>query len=425
MDKEISAHLIRLRRLHPFLATISMFASYLFNDKVNRFTTDGRTISINPDYYRQLANDEKTGLLLHLTLHAALQHATRKGRREENLWNTAADIVVNNIILEADDFKPPKDTAVEQKYKEMSVEQVYEELSTLPKKSSALREALKTSESSCCREQTTRQGEPDSGGGEQTSNPECLSEKQKKLADVIDRLYPSVKDISYSNLADSREPRSSSGLDKTDRYWDSVFRRAEVVRKLAERNQGDMPTGLLREIDVILNPELDWRWLLWNYVVRTPTDFEGFDRRFAYRGLYIDVLESETLNVAVAIDSSGSIDEDELAGFVSELQGIAHAYHFISIQLYFVDADIYGPYDLERPDAEVVPRGGGGTDFAVFFEHILQDPRRKTPDVIVYFTDGFGLFPKKRPDIEILWVVCPGGRQSCDFPFGRVARLSI
>lgn len=41
----------------------------------------------------------------------------------------------------------------------------------------------------------------------------------------------------------------------------------------------------------------------------------------------------------------------------------------------------------------------------------------------IYFTDGYGSFPKTPPETPVLWVVVPGGLESIRFPFGEVARM--
>ncbi|HBO96355.1 MAG TPA: hypothetical protein DD667_23970, partial [Gammaproteobacteria bacterium] len=95
MDQLISAYLIKLRREHPFFATLSLYMRYEFDDRIRQFTTDGRTARLNPRYLSNLKASERVGTLLHLTLHCALNHPRRCGSRIAEIWNIAADIVVN------------------------------------------------------------------------------------------------------------------------------------------------------------------------------------------------------------------------------------------------------------------------------------------------------------------------------------------
>ena len=131
MDPRISRYLLQLRRYHPFLATLSLMATYQFDTNTDKITADGENICINPDYYQLLESNEKNGLLLHATLHNALLHPFRCAGRDLIRWNIAADIVVNQIIIEAAAFTPPPNTAIEPRYAELSVEQVYEKLGSV------------------------------------------------------------------------------------------------------------------------------------------------------------------------------------------------------------------------------------------------------------------------------------------------------
>lgn len=414
MDQEISAHLLKLRRTYPFLATISLFAKYKFDHSVELFATDGTFTSINPDYFSELQSAEKTGVLLHITLHTALLHALRCGMRNQPVWNIAADIVVNNIILESGDFEVPPCTAVDKKYSTFSVEQVYEALMCLHNKSDVVRRAaLEVKSSNVMKGNTPSEGKPPVN-----SSPTVI-----QIQTVLEALYPHVKDLkvttsTQAGIGDEVE------YSKNKQYWQGALRKAGAAERLSAQQQGVLPLGLLREVGNIMFPELDWRSMLWNFVVRTPVDFEGIDRRFAHQGLYLDSLDSCRLNVLVAIDTSGSIDDTQLTKFVSELQAITSAYHMINVVLYYVDADIYGPYELAGCGNNSCPRGGGGTDFSVFYENVVNNYADNELDLVVYFTDGYGKFPENIPSVETLWIVTFGGLESEFFPYGVVARLT-
>lgn len=435
MDQEISAHLLKLRRTNPFLATISLFANYRFDQSVHLFETDGDLIRINSDYFKRLQPKQKTGVLLHITLHTALQHAARAGARNASIWNIAADIVVNNIILESGDFISPPNTAVESKYSDHSVEQVYETLTHLHNKSAAFKSAAMNVQSSECSSGKPVPTQDSSANGAKDDPNAQLDESAKnttikntnspstsQIQTLLESLYPCHSDLKSEPSTSTEKPTTSAA--KTQLYWQNAFRKAEIAERFGSKLQGDLPAGLLREIDLIMNPELDWKWLLWNFVVRTPSDFEGFDRRFIHQGLYLDQLESNRLNVLVAVDTSASIEQHELTQFLSELTSIIHIYHFIQVELYYVDADIYGPFELSSSDQLDPPIGGGGTDFSVFYEKVVENYEGDSLDVIVYFTDGYGEFPANSSPVDTLWIVTSGGLESELFPFGQVARLA-
>ncbi len=460
MDQAISRYLLKLRRANPFLATISLLANYQFDQGVDLFDTDARTIRINLNYFNSISETQKTGLLLHLTLHSALLHPIRLGARNLQVWNIAADIVVNNIIEESGDFQPPEQTAVEPKFKDLSVEQVYEKLMSMPKKHPSVKQAaMKMPLGSKSAEQTAEAKQKSSKNNSQPNNhqieqvlqslypchidlntcasgvpnshnkPHSGNSKKDSMSSGANRVHKEKSNKKNEKKHDlSQQARMNSEVkrqaEQTTQHWRNALRKAEMASRMAAKNQGQLPAGLMLELDQMMNPIMDWRWLLWRFVVRTPDDFEGFDRRFVHQGLYLDQLESNRLNVLVAVDTSGSIERDELTQFISELQGICHAYDFIKVELYYVDADIYGPFSLADGLDKAPPQGGGGTDFAVFYEQVVDQLNSNDVDIITYFTDGFGDFPLKAPSIETMWVVTSGGLDSQSFPFGEVARLS-
>jgi len=84
----------------------------------------------------------------------------------------------------------------------------------------------------------------------------------------------------------------------------------------------------------------------------------------------------------------------------------------------------FDPWDLSYVDlgpAKVV--GRGGTDFRPVFESVAEEAVVKgyLPDCLIYFTDGFGSFPKEAPSYPVLWIVVEEGIE--EFPFGEVLCL--
>jgi predicted metal-dependent peptidase len=187
--------------------------------------------------------------------------------------------------------------------------------------------------------------------------------------------------------------------------------------------QGSTPASLQRELQTIKGGQLNWRHYLWRYLVRTPIDFRDFDRRFIGRRMYLETLEDETVFVAVAVDTSGSIDNQQVQSFLGEVRSILAAYPQLNCQLYYADAALHGPYALTPYSSLPTPIGGGGTDFRPFFAKLAQDHSPWATTVAVYLTDGYGSFPPQPPSFPVLWVVTPGGRDSTQFPFGETVRL--
>lgn len=205
-------------------------------------------------------------------------------------------------------------------------------------------------------------------------------------------------------------------------HWRNAMQQAMVVAR-SSNSQGSMPLGMQRELGALTQAQLNWRSYLWRYLVRTPTDFTGFDRRFIGRKLYLEALEGESVQVFVAVDTSGSIGDEQMQLFLSEVQGILSAYPHLNCELYYADAQAYGPYSLEADSEIPQPVGGGGTSFVPFFEKVSANWDWHSSGVCVYLTDGYGTFPNQAPVLPVLWVVTPGGLALEKFPFGEAVRL--
>lgn len=396
LERRLSGALIRLRTRAPFFAALALFARMRMREDVPTAATDGRDVFWNPEFLRSLTPAEVSGVLLHEVLHAALLHVVRRGARDPVLWNIAADIVVNGMIAaEAQRsgggggngaqaiLALPEGAVRDEKLEKFSVEEVYE----LIQKDGRVR---------------------------------MLAEAWRDLLEAFDG----------GGAGDSEARRA-----EMEAHWRAAHAQAKTLMRASGR--GDLPAELLRELSALEPSQLDWRSRLWRFMVRTPTDFTGFDRRFIGRGLYLEALDGESLRVYVGIDTSGSIGDKELAQFIGEVQGILRAYPHIACELFYVDAAAYGPYPLTAySDVESFPKpvGGGGTDFCPFFDAVEKEQREggsgsahsllgQTETLCVYLTDGYGGFPDPAPGYPTLWVVTPGGLDLGDFPFGEAVRL--
>ena len=178
-----------------------------------------------------------------------------------------------------------------------------------------------------------------------------------------------------------------------------------------------------RELGAISDSQLDWRAHLWRYIVQTPTDFQGFDRRFVGRGVYLEGLQQDSVSIYIAIDTSSSVRLPQLQLFIGEVRAILAVYPQIECQLFYVDEAIHATHSLTADSTLPIPEGGGGTSFLPFFDRINEIWDGYTQTVCIYLTDGYGEFPAHAPVLPTLWVVPSGGLDLALFPFGEAVRL--
>lgn len=239
------------------------------------------------------------------------------------------------------------------------------------------------------------------------------------------KLRKSWRDLgkaSSSPRDDNAGPAASRQRAENDAYWKNALRQAEVMARTS--SQGKLPAGWEREVARIGNTQLDWRSYLWRFAARTPDDYNGFDRRFVWQVIYLDALDSESIEVFIAVDTSGSVNHEMIGQFLGEVRGIVSTYSRMQATLWYADTRLYGPYDLTEEKSLPKLRGGGGTSFIPFFAELeQQSPILPGRRLAIYLTDGFGDFPNTLPELSVLWVIPPGGLPNEKFPFGEVARL--
>ncbi|WP_414624458.1 DUF2201 family putative metallopeptidase [Calothrix sp. CCY 0018] len=398
IQKRISASLLRLQTKSPFFATLAMFARLIATEKLPTAATDGKDIFYNVEFLLSLRAKQLDGVLLHEVLHAALLHVPRRGVRDAQLWNIAADIAINGMIA-AQGFELPEGTLRDANLEHLSVEEVYEILLQDADNAPELTNAdLLDSppEDAGNSEQEGSQGESQEGGDKESKGESSPT----------------------SQTGDSMSQAKKSAMEA---HWRNAMQQAATVART--QNKGSLGGGIERELETLNSAQIDWRSYLWRYLVQTPTDFSGFDRRFVGRGLYLESLQGESIRVYLALDTSGSIDTNLLGLFFSEVQGILSSYPHIKCEFYYVDAEVYGPYEINADSMPPKPQGGGGTSFVPFFDQVAQRWDGHQAGVCVYLTDGYGTFPDTAPELPVLWVVTPGGLALEEFPFGEAVRL--
>lgn len=310
-----------------------------------------------------LDRNTRIGVLKHEVLHLVFSHIDRSPACSAypQLYNIAADIVVNQYIDPAQlpegaitlatfkELKLPKDQTVEYYYRRLQEASDSLDISWIP-------------------------------GG----------------------LFESHKDWGKAKLPED------DGMDLIARQRMEKLL-ADAYAASSEKLQGHLPgvvSEALAEIAARLNSSLDWRAILRSFAqssARGAIDFtmKRISRRFGTRpGIRI----RRASRILVAVDTSGSITDEELERFFTEIDGI----HRAGAHLHIVECDAKVqrdyPYTGKRPEFVL---GRGGTNFDPVFEFINQSFRRF--DGCIYLTDGHASKPIVRPRCRVLWVLAPNG----------------
>ena len=422
----LSAAVLRLQTHSPFWATLALFAERRITEAVPTAATDGQRLYFNPHFVEALSQKEVDGLLVHELLHAALLHVARRKHRQSHRWNLAADYVVNAMIMEEEHLDLPKGSLYDPAYANRDVEEVYELLDKDEEVdwqqilggigSDLLDNPIDvTNDERFDKEASTSssdQGGDDNDRGDDTGqdgNPDTDGNNDPEKNEANSKLKQQL-------VTENKSPETL----KT--HWENALRQAAIIQET--QHKGNLPAGITRIVKDLDKPQLDWRTLLWRYLVRTPTDYGDFDRRHMHSGLYLEGIDGERLRVFICIDTSGSISNQYLGKFLTEVRGILSGYAHVEVTLYFCDASLSCRHKLSSVTDEMpTPEGGGGTDFRPFFKAIEEESDPFGEFVAIYLTDGYGHFPDTSPNTDVLWVVVPGGLDDDGFPFGNVVRM--
>ena len=420
------------------VTSLPFFAELLFNlaiyeasseSGVDTMATDGRSIFYNAEFVKGLKPGVCTFVLIHEIMHNANFHFARQGGRDHELWNYAADYAINIPISDlAQGTKgkaigmqvpSPDEMCFDEKYRGMNAEMIYDILEKNPPPPKKGGGGGKPGQG---------QGKPGQGQGTpgqqpgqgQGSGPGRPAPKGGGLPSGDVRspgsLSPKNGKQVYSGGKHVAEATNSTQLEEEWR---------RIRNDAATKNQGTGSDSFDRWVKSLNNPKVNWRNELRRFVgtILNNWDFAMGNRRFIHAGKYYPGLKEADPDgfedVVIAIDTSGSITDETLGKFGTELVSLFKEYA-ITAHVIWCDASIPdgGVQDFDLQDKKFAlhklePKGGGGTSFHPPFMWIKTNllDKGKTPAFVIYFTDADGDCPSSmqygisRYQNKVMWIV--------------------
>jgi len=319
--------------------------------------TNGRNFYYNVDFVKKLSEKKLEFLFAHEILHCVFDHFGRAGSRDRMLCNIAQDYAVNQILV--DERIGEKITEVkiclDPKFRGLAWEEIYDILYDK---------------------------------AEKITMPELM----KQLGDLLD------EHINEDGSAPGKEGEGKDGkpgMSKEDaqRIKDEI--KEAMVQAAAAAGAGKVPAAIQRMIKDMTEPKMNWREIVRQDIqslVRNDYSFTRPNRKAMHSGAVLPGMKNDvTIDVAIAIDMSGSIGEEDATIFLSEIKGIMDQYQDFGIDIWCFDTDIYNHQRITHDNADdlldYVPEGGGGTDFMANWE-FMKD-QGITPKKLIMFTDGY------------------------------------
>jgi len=350
--------------------------------------TNGRDFMYNTEFVKKLSVKKLEFLFAHEICHAIFDHFGRCGSRDRQLANIAQDYAVNQILV--DERIGEKITEVkicyDPKYRGMAWEEIYDELYEK---------------------------------AEKISMPQLLAQ----LGELLDE---HIKEEEGAG-ADGDKTKDGKGKPSLSKEEAEKLRqeiKEAMIQSAAAAGAGKTPAGIMRMIKSMTEPKIDWRQLVQQEIqsiVRNDYSFQRVNRKSMHSGAILPGMkEATTIDVAISIDMSGSIGEEDATAFLSEIKGIMDQYEDYRINLWCFDTEIYNWKTITHDEAheleEYVPEGGGGTDFEVNWTFMEENGIQ--PKKFIMFTDGYPCGGWGNEDFcDTIFIV--KGNTQANAPFGQ------
>ena len=381
-EKQVSDKLtksrIQMLMKFPFFGILSLHLQLKQDYNMSTAGTDGDIIYYNPHFIKKLSSGQISWLLMHEVLHVALGHLWRRGGRNKNRFNIAADYAIHSMLMEmlnenrynisTKDLEPIEGMLYDSKYNDMSAEEIYD---SLPDDEG---------------DQNDGNGGGNGGGGS------------------------TLDEHDWDNAQTQQDAQQKK------KEWEGKMVSAAQAAEGKGSTAGNLPGYLKRLINKIVKPQKNWKILLQEFIQPECDDysFNPPDRRFGDYDFFLpdynDTVET-VKDIVFMVDTSGSVNDKELSVAYSEIVGAIQQFNGkLSGKLGFFDHDIYGLYDFDdvKDVLEIKPVGGGGTSFKAIFR-FMEDKIKQNDNIagVVILTDGYATWPteKETNGLPVLWLI--------------------
>lgn len=408
-EEKITAAKIILQKKYPFWGFLIMHMQVRKDNSVPTMGVDDRGILYwNEEFVKELKLRELVGCLAHEVMHLVFEHPKMgKHCTYKNLFNIVTDAKINNILLQ-NGFSLPQDAilpynntfefgdlTIKDLDKTSSIE-LYEKLKKYVKKRFGI-------------------------GGRGANNKR--GQYPFKIPDYLPQ--DSYDKHMWDDTDDGEKGKGQNKGQDID--WKQLATEAYQYAQM----RGNAPLGIDKYIDSLLHPRLNWRELLYKYILNVmPFDYiwsKPHKKSFS-TGIYYPNIYKEKIEIVVTLDTSGSMfcttsrGEDILQLGLSELASIAQSFDNLDMILIMGDHCVQKVFDMKQvSEQDIIEigkqiKGGGGTSHKPFYNWI----EKNKPDakLVINFTDGWTEFPDKEIG-DTIWLLPPEHEDLDRFPFGK------
>ena len=365
---------LMLKKDCAFFATLILQTPvyWLTADEVNTAATDGKNLFFNPEFFLALAPEERIFLILHEVMHNVYNHGIRLGFRDHVTWNEAGDYVINDELIQRG-FKMPAKGLHNVDYRDMSADEVYEDL--ISKK--------------------------DKG-------------QQNPPTPWPDLQLPPDGDNQDPNNGQGNQPQTGLGgveqpsAQEVEDHNKNLLTQAVQASQMHRDKPGTIPGSLDRLLDKMLKPKLPWTKILARFLFSLNKDDYSWrkpNRRYISQGIILPSLHNESVGrIDFAIDTSGSVSEDDFNRFISEIGYVFKNFRPKEIGVMQFDHILQGNDKCcsVQDFMKLKFSGGGGTRI----EPVIEEFKKHDSKALIILTDGYlSQRPEWDPGKPVIWCV--------------------
>ena len=386
--------------------------------------TDGRFLFYEPEFLIHEYQQEKSVVardLLHVVLHCIFQHAFIHEAVNQPYWDLAVDIAVENLIneQELDCFRCEREKhqkevlrSLDFPFRALTAERIYRWLLSSGKDEEEVKTLRKFFQAD--QHDLWYFHEPSDTPGPVKDPKENPDPEHQPNTDQM-----------------PENEGSQSDTSQKEEEWENISKRIEVDMETSSRKAGSESGSMLMELKELHRERYDYATFLRKFSVlgeEIMINDDEFDNVFYTYGLelygdmpLVEPLEYKEVNrirdFVIAIDTSASTSGDLIQQFMQKTYNILKSSEsfFSKVNLYLIQADmevqevtcIEDLSKLEEYIAHLSLKGKGGTDFRPVFEYVnelLEQQKFRKLKGLIYFTDGYGAFPKRKPPYDTAFV---------------------
>jgi len=349
------------------------------DETIETAATDGRNLYYNSRFVMGLNPKEVQFLLAHEILHCVYDHFGRRDNRDRQMFNVAADYVVNADLKKhkIGEFITSVPCLYDSKYEGWSAEQVYDD----------------------------------------------LAETSDNIDELIKKLLDEHLEIKKEGDESSKKP--SIHEESINEIKESL-REAMLTAHQTCHNSDHIPENVIQIIKEFTEPKINWKTLIETSLLSTiKSDFTWL--RSSRKSWHLDAIlpgmdRDEMIDIVVFYDASGSITDDMLKEQISEVKGITEQFPNFKITLGTFDTKVHNVQIYTSGNLDDIVdykiHGGGGTDFKCMFDYLKNNDI--LPDQMIVFTDGLPWDSWGDPNYtDVVWVL--HGTTEIEPPFGTWA----